>query len=71
MPQFSKTGFEDVATDVLRNLWLIKFGGHVMTADALQSFRNDDIFNIGRELLDRKQIRYETNYSADTTDIQS
>ena len=60
MPQFSKTGFEDVPTDVLRNLWLIKFGGRVVQMDELHALSGDDIHTLSRELMNRKQIRQET-----------
>jgi hypothetical protein len=65
MPQFGKTGFEDVPTDVLRNLWLVKFGGRVVSVDDMAALNGDDIADVGRELADRKQLRHETNYRAD------
>lgn len=70
MPYKELTGFEDVATDVLRNLWLIKFGGRVVSVDAMTALRNDDISNVGLELVKRKQIRHEQNYRADLMDTQ-
>ena len=65
MPQFGKTGFEDVPTDVLRNLWLVKFGGRVVHTDEMHALSEDDIHSLARELMNRKQIRHETNYRAD------
>jgi hypothetical protein len=63
--QKGPTGFEDVATDVLRNLWLVKFGGRVVSVADMSALREDDISRVGLELVKRKQIRHETNYRAD------
>lgn len=60
MPQFGKTGFEDVPTDVLRNLWLVKFGGRVVSMDDVHALSEDDISEVSRELLNRKQLRHES-----------
>ena len=71
MPQFGKTGFEDVPTEVLRNLWLVKFGGRAVSMDALNSFRDDDIYTIGRELSNRKQVRFESFNRIDSEESAS
>lgn len=55
-----KTGLEDVPTEVLRNLWLVKFGGRVVTMNDMHNHRFDDIADVGQELANRKQIRLET-----------
>ena len=69
MPQF-KTGFEDVATDVLRNLWLIKFGGRFVRMNDVSTDYTEDIVNVGRELVARKQIRYEKQSRPDLDEVQ-
>ena len=56
-----KTGLEDVPTEVLRNLWLIKFGGRVVTLGDMYTMRYDDIANVGQELANRNQIRHESH----------
>jgi hypothetical protein len=61
-----KTGFEDVPTDVLRNLWLVKFGGRAVTLQDMHNHRFDDIADVGQELANRNQIRRDEHYSADT-----
>jgi hypothetical protein len=61
-----KTGFEDVPTDVLRNLWLVKFGGRVVTIKDMHNHRFDDIADVGQELAKRNQIRRDEHYRADT-----
>lgn len=60
-----KTGLEDVPTEVLRNLWLIKFGGRVVTLGDMYKLRADDIANVGQELANRKQIRHESHERPD------
>ena len=56
-----KTGLEDVPTEVLRNLWLVKFGGRVVTLEEMYTLRADDIANVGQELANRKMIRHESH----------
>jgi len=70
MPQFGKTGFEDVPTDVLRNLWLIKFGGRVVSIDEMDTFYGDDIVSVGRELVARNQIRHEKHARPDLDEVR-
>jgi len=55
-----KTNLEDVPTEVLRNLWLVKFGGRAVTMNDMHNHRFDDIADVGQELANRKQIRLET-----------
>jgi hypothetical protein len=55
-----KTGLEDVPTEVLRNLWVVKFGGRVVTLGDMYGLRADDIANVGQELANRNQIRQES-----------
>ena len=64
-----KTGFEEVPTDVLRNLWLVKFSGRVVTMRDMHNHRFDDIADIGQELANRKQIRFETQSFVDRTEV--
>ena len=70
MPQFGKTGFEDVSTEVLRNLWLVKFGDRVVRTDDVPSDQTEDIVKVGRELASRKQIRHEKQYRADLDEVR-
>jgi hypothetical protein len=55
-----KTNLEDVPTDVLRNLWLAKFGGRAVTMNDMHNHRFDDIADVGQELANRNLIRLET-----------
>jgi hypothetical protein len=53
-----ETGLKDVPTQVLRDLWMVRFGVRgILTTDMPTS--GDDIVNVGRELANRKQIRHE------------
>jgi hypothetical protein len=64
-----KTGFEDVPTDVLRNLWLVKFGGRAVTLQDMHNHRYDDIADVGQELAYRNQIRQEAHGNLDRADV--
>jgi hypothetical protein len=66
-----KTGLEDVPTEVLRNLWLVKFGGRVVTLGDMYALRADDIANVGQELANRKQIRQETLTRPDVLEVKN
>jgi hypothetical protein len=55
-----KTNLEDVPTDVLRNLWLVRFGGRAVTMGDMHNHRFDDIADVGQELANRNQVRLET-----------
>lgn len=55
-----KTGLEDVPTEVLRNLWLVRFGGRVVSMADMHNYRFDDIADVGQELANRKQMRCES-----------
>jgi hypothetical protein len=60
-----ETGFENVPTQVLRDLWMVRFGvREILMTDMPTS--GDDIVNVGRELFNRKLIRYEKHYQQDT-----
>ena len=65
MPQFGKTGFETVTTEVLRDLWLIRFGGRVVNVDAMPSTKTDELNGLARELVARGLVRHEKQYRAD------
>lgn len=69
MPQFGKTNLEDVPTEVLRNLWLAKFGERYISVDATREYQKDDIMNVVQELIDRGQVRHERFNRPDTMEI--
>jgi len=54
-----ETKFKYVDTEVLRNLWLVRFGGRVVRLMDLNGI-DDDAIEIGQELANRKQLRFET-----------
>jgi hypothetical protein len=68
--KIGKTGFEDVPTDVLRNLWLVKFGERVVNTNDVPTDQAEDIVNVGRELAFRNQIRHEKQYRADLDEVR-
>lgn len=65
------TGLEDVPTEVLRNLWLVKFGGRAVSVHDAVELRLDDIMNVVQELLDRGQVRHERHSRPDTMTEQA
>ena len=65
------TGLEDAPTEVLRNLFLVKFGGRVVSVHDAAELRNDDIMNVAQELIDRNQIRHERHSRPDTMTEQA
>jgi hypothetical protein len=70
MTQIRNTKFTNVDTEVLRNLWLAKFGGRAASLQDLKGLDGDDIIEIGQELANRKQIRFETQGYVDRTEIK-
>jgi len=54
------TGLEDVPTETLRNLWMVRFGARNVTLKELYEIRFDDIAKVAQELANRKLIRHET-----------
>lgn len=60
-----KTNLEEVTTEVLRNLWLVRFGGRAVTVKDMHNHRFDDIADVGQELANRKQMRLEKHHYAD------
>lgn len=57
--RYAATAFKDTPTEVLRNLWLVKFGSRHVAVDALQPLIGDDIIQVGQELANRNLLRYE------------
>ena len=57
--RYRATGLEDVPTEVLRNLWLIRFGGRAVLAEDIPPKGTDDIAEVGQELANRNLIRHE------------
>ena len=54
------TGLEDVPTEVLRNLWEVRFGGRVVTSEDMYDIRAEAIADVVQELSDRKLVRHLT-----------
>jgi len=52
------TGLEDVPTEVLRNLWEVRFGGRVVSSEDMYNIRAEDIADVVQELSDRKLVRH-------------
>jgi hypothetical protein len=65
------TGLKDVPTEVLRNLFLVKFGGRVVSITDAHELRTDDIMNVVQELIDRNQIRHERHSRPDSMTEQA
>ena len=64
-----ETGFENVPTQVLRDLWMVRFGVRgILTTDMPTG--DADIVNVQRELFNRKLIRLENIRRQDTDEVQ-
>ena len=53
------TGFEDVPTETLRNLWMVRFGARNVTLGEMYELRFDDIARVAQELANRKLVSHE------------
>lgn len=53
------TGFEDVPTETLRNLWMVRFGARNVTLNDIYEIRFDDIAKVAQELANRKLVRHQ------------
>jgi len=54
-----RTGLEHVATETLRNLWMVRFGARNVTLDEMYERRFDDIARVAQELANRKLVSHE------------
>ena len=64
-----ETKFKYVHTDVLRNLWLVKFGAHAVRLADLHGLE-DDMIQVGQELANRKQLKFETVHRPDRMETE-
>ena len=69
--QRKHTGMENVETEVLRNLWLAKFGERAVTMRDMYDARGDDIADVAQELVYRNLVKYETLNRPDMIEIQA
>jgi hypothetical protein len=53
------TGFEDVPTETLRALWMLRFGARNVTLNEMYELKFDDIARVAQELANRKLVRQE------------
>ena len=53
------TGLEDVPTETLRNLWIVRFGTRNVTLSEMYELRFDDIARVAQELSNRKLVSHE------------
>jgi hypothetical protein len=60
------TRFKDVPTEVLRNLWLVRFNGRAASLSVLGDVSmSDDIIEIGKELSNRGHMKFEAIHRPD------
>ena len=53
-------GLEDVPTETLRNLWMVRFGARNVLLREMYELRFDDIARVAQELANRKLVSHET-----------
>ena len=54
-----RTGLEHVATETLRNLWMVRFGARNVLLSEMYKRRFDDIAKVAQELANRKLVSHE------------
>jgi len=54
-----RTGLEHVATETLRNLWMVRFGARNVLLSEMYERRFDDIAKVAQELANRKLVSHE------------
>lgn len=59
------TGYTDVPTDVLRNLWMAYFGSRFVDLREVWDAREEDIADVAQELVNRGLVTEETQKSVD------
>ena len=59
------TGYTEVPTDVLRNLWMAYFGSRVVLVRHLWDAREEDISDVAQELVNRGLVTEEMQKSVD------
>jgi hypothetical protein len=53
------TGLEDVPTETLRNLWMVRFGARNVTLSEMYELRFDGFAKVAQELANRKLVSHE------------
>ena len=62
-----RTDLEEIATETLRNLWLVRFGEHAVTLRDMYALRDDvSIMSVVKELANRGLVDQETLHRVDT-----
>lgn len=65
------TRFKDVPTEVLRNLWVVRFNGRAAPLEELGDVSmSDDIIEIGKELAHRGLMTFDTLHRPDRMETE-
>ena len=67
----SRTGFEDVDTETLRNLWMVRFGSRGITMRQLYDVRGEDINMVAQELYYRGEVTQEVIHKQNTLEVET
>ena len=67
----SHTGFEDVDTETLRNLWMVRFGSRGITMRQLYDVRGEDINMVAQELYYRGEVTQEVIHKQNTLEVET
>jgi hypothetical protein len=62
------TGLKEVPTEVLRNLWLVRFEKKIVPAELMYNIRAEDIADVVQELSDRGFVTQEVVQSFSTNE---
>lgn len=71
LPYHAKTGFEKVDTEMLRNLWMVKFGKRAISMRELYDAREEDINMVAQELFHRGAVYQEVFHRPDEATVQT
>lgn len=63
------TGLDDVPTETLRNLWMVKFGSRGVKLSDMYEHRFDDIIKVAQELANRKLIMHDKLHRMDLDEV--
>lgn len=69
-PKTIATSLEQVPTEVLRNLWMVRFESRAVNMNVMFDLRTEDIVEVAQELMNRYQVKEEMIVQPDTEETQ-
>lgn len=69
-PKTIATSLEQVPTEVLRNLWMVRFESRAVNMNVMFELRDEDIVEVAQELMNRYQVKEEMIVRPDTEETR-